>query len=218
MPVRNKVFLFLMLLGVSVAVLKAQEKVPTLAGMHASFVSSGLINKGRESGITDQRRTYLQAFAMRNSGERLQLGLHLGYLESSMDQRGVPGMTSPFVLERTQAFSAGVIQRFNRQIWQKDLVLFFQSTLDIESANRRRIESSGTSREKGLGFRFQLRPGLQWHISEGFSLEFGFGLLNLSTLQYFDGTISAANRSMRESNLDVSFGGTSVFLGLSFKL
>jgi len=220
MLVRNKrltVFFFSLL---TATLLRAQvpKDKNTLAGVQASFVSSELMRRMESSFITNQRRTYLQAFVLRPAFKTQQWGLHLAYLESSLDQREIPGFTASFSLERRTAMNLGFIHRFNRSLWTDELLLFFQSTLDFEVANERRITSAQRSKEQGLGGRFQLRPGISYKISKDASLEFGFGLLNLNTMQFFDPTISGGSRTSTQSNLDVSFGVTSLFFGFTFKL
>lgn len=220
MLVRNKflfVFVFILLLD---TILKAQtpKERTTVAGIQASFVSTEMLLRANRSVISNQRRTYLQAFVLRPATNKQQWGLHIGYLESSIDQQVIPGFSTSFLLERTTALDLGFIHRFNRTLWTDKLFLFFQSTLDFEFANERRITSTQRSKEQGLGGRFQLRPGISYKISKDASLEFGFGLLNLNTMQHFDPTISGGSRTSRQTNLDVSFGVTSLFLGFTFKL
>ena len=220
MPVPNKLLLLALGFFSSYSLLRAQtqEAGHTLAGFQASFVSKGKATQTAQSTITDQRRTYLQAFAMRPLTSRQQLGLHLAYLESSMDQRGLQGRNSPFVLERNRALNVGCIQRFSRPLIRDLLQLFFQSTVDFEWAQRKTIRVGASLSEKGLGARYQLRPGVSWLLSKGVCFEFGFGLLNLNTMQYYEAAIAPANKRNSESNFDMSFGSSTVFFGFNFKI
>ena len=214
MPVPNKLLLLALWIFCSYPLLRAQtqEAGQTVAGFQASFVSKGKATETAQSTITDQRRTYLQAFVMRPLTSRQQLGLHLAYLESSMDQRGLQGRNSPFVLERNRALNVGCIQRFSRPLIRDLLQLFFQSTVDFEWAQRKTIRVGESLSEKGL------RPGVSWLLSKGVCFEFGFGLLNLNTMQYYEAAIAPANKRNSESNFDMSFGSSTVFFGFNFKI
>lgn len=135
-----------------------------------------------------------------------------------MDQRGLQGRNSPFVLERNRALNVGCIQRFSRPLIRDVLQLFFQSTVDFEWAQRKTIRVGESLSEKGLGARYQLRPGVSWLVSKGVWLELGFGLLNLNTMQYYEAAIAPANKRNSESNLDLRFGSSTVFFGFNFKI
>jgi len=65
---------------------------------------------------------------------------------------------------------------------------------------------------------YQLRPGVSWLLSKGVCFEFGFGLLNLNTMQYYEAAIAPANKRNSESNFDMSFGSSTVFFGFNFKI
>ena len=108
--------------------LSAQEREEWKAGLQGSYASSVLQPRADKSVITDQNRTYLQAYLFKSGAATQEWGLHLTFLESSIDQQAIPGFPSTFILERNRAFGLGCIHRLYKTLWKEDILLFFQSS------------------------------------------------------------------------------------------